>query len=254
MPVAIMKKPPPAQPAYILHTRPYRDSSLILELLTSDFGRIGCVARGARRVKQRRQQALQPFSPLLVSLLGNSTLKTLGSVENATAPLWLKGRAVYAGLYANELLVRLLPEGEAHYTLFAMYQMLLEALAQLKGDDSNPLEGPLRRFELQLLAELGSCPPLDYCAGSRGTVSEGACYRLEIEQGFVPVHRRGGNALRDGEFSGAELLGIVQALESGQWPAGLLPPAKRLTRILLRAMLGDKPLRSRTLFRQVYGK
>ncbi|WKD50910.1 DNA repair protein RecO [Microbulbifer spongiae] len=249
-----MKQPQPAQPAYILHARPYRDSSLILELLTSDFGRIGCVARGARRDKRRRQQALQPFSPLLVSLLGNGALKTLGSVENVAAPLWLKGRAVYVGLYANELLVRLLPEGEAHYALFAMYQVLLEVLAQSKGDDSNQLEGPLRRFELQLLRELGSCPPLDYCTGSQGIVSEGVRYQLEIEQGFVPVYRQGSNAQRDNEFSGEELLGIVQALESGKWSAGLLLPAKRLTRILLQAMLGGRPLQSRALFRQVYGK
>ncbi|MFA0809944.1 DNA repair protein RecO [Microbulbifer epialgicus] len=249
-----MKTPPPAQPAYILHSRPYRDSSLILELFTPDFGRIGCVARGARRDKQRRQQALQPFSPLLVSLLGSGSLKTLGPVENAGAPLWLKGRAVYGGLYANELMVRLLPEGEAHYALFAAYQRLLKALAELRGAKNDELEGPLRSFELQLLTELGSCPPLDQCAYSQAALCVDGSYRLERERGFVPVHRHHGAAARNGEFLGADLLGIVQAQESGIWSDELLIPAKRLTRLLLRTVLGDKPLQSRELFKQVYGK
>ncbi|WP_299586556.1 DNA repair protein RecO [uncultured Microbulbifer sp.] len=249
-----MKTPPPAQPAYILHSRPYRDSSLILELVTPDFGRIACVARGARRDKQRRQQALQPFTPLLVTLLGAGSLKTLGPVENAGAPLWLKGRAVYGGLYANELMVRLLPEGEAHYGLFAAYQRLLQELADLGGTESTELEGPLRSFELQLLTELGSCPPLDYCVQSQGAVSEDGSYRLELELGFVPVHRQPARAGREREFYGAELLGMLRARESGCWSADILAPAKRLTRILLRSLLGDKPLQSRELFKQVYGK
>lgn len=249
-----MKTPPPAQPAYILHSRPYRDSSLILELLTPEFGRIACVARGARRGKQRRQQALQPFSPLLLSLLGSGALKTLGPVENAGAPLWLKGRSVYGGLYVNELLVRLLPEGEAHYELFAAYQRLLQVMATLDDASNAALEGPLRSFELQLLTELGSCPSLDQCAHSQGAVSEDGGYRLELERGFVPVHREPGGTLRAGEYRGAELLGIARAQGDGDWPEELLAPAKRLTRSLLFTLLGEKPLQSRELFKQVYGK
>ncbi|MFC6979079.1 DNA repair protein RecO [Microbulbifer taiwanensis] len=181
----------PPQPAYILHSRPYRDSSLILELLTPEYGRVGCVARGARRDKQRRAQSLQPFSPLLVTLLGRGDLKTLGPVESAGSALWLKGRAVYAGLYANELLVRLLAAGEAQYEIFAGYQRLLQALEQLDGSDTQQLEGPLRRFELQLLYQLGNCPQLSYCAHSQGPVSTGTQYRLESETGFIPVYRQG---------------------------------------------------------------
>lgn len=243
-------KQPPLQPAYILHSRPYRDSSLILELLTPEFGRIGCVARGARRGKQRRAQSLQPFSPLLVSLLGRGDLKTLGPVENAGSALWLKGRAVYAGLYANELLVRLLAVGEAQYEIFACYQKLLQALAELDGSSAEQLEAPLRRFELQLLYELGSCPQLSYCAHSQGPVSAGGHYRLESETGFVPVFRRG--IERTGEFSGADLLALEEALRTGDLGRELLATAKRLTRLLLAPLLGDRPLASRELFRQVY--
>ncbi|WP_323844753.1 DNA repair protein RecO [Microbulbifer magnicolonia] len=240
------------QPAYILHSRPYSDSSLILELLTPEFGRIGCVARGARRDKQRRQQSLQPFSPLLVSLLGRGELKTLGPVENAGSALWLKGRAVYAGLYANELLVRLLPVGEAQYELFACYQGLLEALAQLDGSRAEQLEAPLRRFELQLLSELGSCPQLSHCALSQEPVTADTDYRLEHETGFVPVYRERNGRQVVGEFPGADLLALERALQSGEFAPALLAPAKRLTRLLLGPLLGDKPLQSRELFRQVY--
>jgi len=244
-------KPQPLQPAYILHSRPYRDSSLILELLTPECGRIGCVARGARRDKQRRAQSLQPFAPLLVSLLGRGDLKTLGPVENAGSALWLKGRAVYAGLYANELLVRLLAVGEAQYEIFACYQQLLQALAQLDGGSAETLEAPLRRFELQLLYQLGSCPQLSYCAHSQGPVSADGHYRLESETGLVPVYRQ--DAGRTDEFSGADLLALEQALRSGDFGGAPRATAKRLTRLLLAPLLGDRPLASRELFKQVYG-
>lgn len=243
-------KEQPLQPAYILHSRPYRDSSLILELLTPEQGRIGCVARGARRDKHRRQQALQPFSPLLVSLLGRGELKTLGPVENAGASLWLKGRAVYAGLYANELLVRLLPPGEAQVPLFAAYQSLLQGLAALDGNQAVALEPPLRQFEWRLLQELGHCPQLSWCALSKERVVEGVYYRLQVDTGLVPVHREG--ALRAGEYSGAELLALEKALAAGDWNPSLLATAKRLNRSLLAPSLGEKPLASRELFTQVY--
>lgn len=244
----------PLQPAYILHARPYRDSSLILELLTPEQGRIGCVARGARRDKQRRQHSLQPFAPLLVSLLGRGDLKTLGPVENAGASLWLKGRAIYGGLYVNELLVRLLPVGEAQYGVFAAYQTLLQSLAALDGSSSEQLEAPLRRFELQLLQQLGSCPQLGYCAHSQGPVNAEGSYRLEDEIGFVPVVRAGNARHAVGEFAGAELLALERAVDSGELAPELLAAAKRLTRILLAPLLGEKPLQSRELFRQVYRK
>ncbi|AWF82110.1 DNA repair protein RecO [Microbulbifer sp. A4B17] len=249
-----MKSPQPPQPAYILHSRPYKDSSLILELFTPDHGRLGCVARGARRDKQRRQQALQPFTPLLVTLMGSGSLKTLGPVENVGVPLWLKGRAVYAGLYANELMVRLLPEGEAHYTLFAAYQSLLESLSELEGLSNFELEGPLRRFELQLLLELGTCPSLNVCSPQGDSISERGVYRLDVERGLIPVHRSSDESLGELYFSGVELLGMDSAMNEGRWPSEALAPAKRLTRLLLQAVLGDKPLQSRELFRQVYGK
>lgn len=247
----------PPQPAYILHSRPFRDSSLILELLTPDYGRIACIARGARRDKQRRQRALQPFAPLLVTLLGRHNLKTLGPLENAGQSLWLKGRAVYAGLYANELLVRLLPEGESLVSVFAAYQQLLDALAAVSGEHSAELELPLRRFELNLLQALGSCPELDYSPLEQGPVRADAAYRLTPEDGFVPVAIAPGQALRTGEFHGAQLLQVASLAASeplGPLAAETLSAAKRLSRLLLQPLLGSRPLSSRELFRQVYSE
>ncbi|WP_233998930.1 DNA repair protein RecO [Microbulbifer pacificus] len=258
----------PPQPAYILHSRPFRDTSLILELLTPDYGRLACIAKGARRDKQRRQRALQPFAPLLVTLLGRHDLKTLGPVENAGQSLWLKGRAVYAGLYVNELLVRLLPEGEAQLSVFAAYQTLLARLATLEGDEggakSAALEWPLRRFELQLLQALGSCPELDFSPLENGPIRADIVYRLTAEEGFTPVHLPPGALLRADDFWGADLLALKSLLlaDEGECTAPetcgrsggeVLSAAKRLCRLILSPMLGNRPLKSRELFRQVYG-
>lgn len=246
----------PPQPAYILHSRPFRDTSLILELLTPDYGRIACIAKGARRDKQRRQQALQPFSPLLVTLLGRHDLKTLGPVEAAGQSLWLKGRAVYAGLYVNELLMRVLPEGDAQEAVFAAYQRLLQQLATLEGLSNRELEDPLRRFEMQLLQESGNLPSLDFSPLAGAPVDASAHYRLMEEDGLVPVVVPSQRPLRGDEFTGAELLALAEALStaSGKGPMEVqaLATAKRLGRLLLRSLLGERPLKSRELFRQVY--
>ncbi|MBB5209996.1 DNA repair protein RecO [Microbulbifer hydrolyticus] len=250
----------PPQPAFILHSRPFRDSSLILELFTPDYGRIACIAKGARRDKQRRQRALQPFSPLLVTLLGRHDLKTLGPLESAGQPMWLKGRAVYAGLYANELLVRLLPEGESLLSVFAGYQELLHALADVSGEHNAELELPLRRFELNLLQSLGSCPELGFSPIVNEPIRSEIAYRLTLEDGFVPVVTGPERSPRVDEFYGEQLLAMAQLLDEqggSEVPAGeiggaALSAAKRLSRLLLQPLLGNRPLKSRELFRQVY--
>ncbi|MCH9692562.1 MAG: DNA repair protein RecO [Gammaproteobacteria bacterium] len=245
----------PQQPAYILHSRPYRDSSLILELLIPESGRIACVARGARKINQRRQQALQPFMPLLVTLRGRSSLKTLTAVESAGAASWLQGRAVYAGLYANELLIRVLAEGEAQLKVFADYQTLLQNLTLLPGQCNLELEAPLRCFELKLLTALGICPQLDICAQTGQPLIEDASYRLVTERGFIPVLRAAQQQLHTGEFTATELLALAQILQGKPFPTDdqrLLATAKRLNRTLLAPLLGTTPLRSRELFGQLY--
>ena len=111
------------QPAYVLHSRPYRDSSALVEMFTAEHGRLSLVARGARNRgrKGSLSSLLQPFIPLLISFSGRAELKTLGKLEAAGGGRTLRGERLYSGLYMNELLVRLLHRQDAHPRLFAAY-------------------------------------------------------------------------------------------------------------------------------------
>ncbi|MGB1139895.1 MAG: DNA repair protein RecO, partial [Halioglobus sp.] len=116
------------QPAFILHSRPYRDTSVMLDVLTPEHGRIGIVAKGARRSRRRGSDAalLQAFTPLLLSFTGRAELKTLTGVETAGVSSRLAGEHLYSALYINELLVRLLHRNDPHPRLFADYGLALE--------------------------------------------------------------------------------------------------------------------------------
>ena len=228
------------QPAYILHSRPYRDSSLLLEALTAEQGRISLVARGARR-RSRGGSAgalLQPFTPLLLSFSGRTELKNLAASEVAGRPLLLRAQRMFSGLYLNELLVRLLHRYDPHPRLFAAYAATLDALAR---DDA--IDDILRRFEFTLLTELGYGFDLDLDGCSGEAVQPGAWYHYHPEYGLVargPVTDAAHPA-----FKGADLLAIAGNDFSGAARA----TAKRLLRLVLAQHLGDAPLRSRELFR-----
>ncbi len=140
--------PTALSPAYVLHSRPYRDSSALVDLLTLHHGLQRVVWRGARG--QRRKLSPQPFVPLLVGLLGRSELKTLTQAEVAGQFTLLQGEKLFSGMYLNELLVRLLSSADPQPLLFAAYQQVLEQLA-----NDAPVEPTLRRFEWQLLEVLG---------------------------------------------------------------------------------------------------
>ena len=140
------------QPAYVLHSRPYRDTSAIIELFTPEYGRLSAVPRGVRRQSRRRSSSArsQPFSPLLVSFSGRAELKTLVASESAGQPHVLAGNSLFSGLYMNELLVRLLHRHDPHPELFAFYAATLKDLSA-----GAALEPVLREFELKLLDDLG---------------------------------------------------------------------------------------------------
>ena len=140
------------QPAFVLHSRPYRDSSALLEVLTSEFGRISLVAKGARRSVRGRSNGaiLQPFIPLLLSFSGRAELKTVTGSEVAGDVVSLKGERLFSGIYLNELLIRLLHRNDTHPNLFIAYA---DAIATLGGERS--MDDTLRQFEFILLEELG---------------------------------------------------------------------------------------------------
>lgn len=140
-----------AQPAYVLHARPYRETSLLIECLTAEHGRVGLVARGVRRERSRLSRAvLQPFQPLLLSWIGNGELFSLTSAEVAPQHHSMPAQRLISALYVNELVLRLCARADPHTDLFEHYSMCLDRLAS-----GEPEAWTLRRFERDLLAELG---------------------------------------------------------------------------------------------------
>jgi len=228
------------QPSYVLHSRPYRDSSMLLEVFTAEQGRISLVARGARRKSRGGSSGalLQPFTPLLLSFSGRTDLKNLNATESAGQPLWLKGERLFSGLYLNELLVRLLHRHDPHPQLFAKYSGTLQELA-----GSEEMDASLRRFEFFLLSELGYGFSLAL-DGDSGEVVQAQCwYNYHPDWGLVA---RGATAdPAQPAFAGADLL----AMADGDFGGVARATAKRLLRLVLATHLGDMPLRSRDLFR-----
>jgi len=143
------------QPAFVLHTYAYRETSVIVEAFTAEYGRVAVVARGARRPRSDLRGLLQAFQPLLLSWSGQAELKTLLKAEWRGGLPRIGGSALLCGFYLNELLLKLLPREDPHPRLYATYEAALAELAA--GSDEAPV---LRRFELLLLAELGYALPL----------------------------------------------------------------------------------------------
>lgn len=224
-----MAAPILCQPAYVLHTRPYKETSALVSLLTLDYGRIDGVARGVRQKKSRNRALLQPLQPLQLSWRGDASLKTLFDIEPCGHLPLLGGRALSCILYANELLNRLLLPQEAVPELFREYALLI---AQLQEPDQ--LEPALRTFEWQLLETLGY--PLIFHDFKGKPLQEEQYYRYHWQSGFHPAEQG---------FEGRVLL----ALEQQCWTLPeSLRVAKQLSRIALQPLLGDKPLLSRQLF------
>ncbi|SDD19552.1 DNA repair protein RecO [Aquimonas voraii] len=218
------------EPAYVLHARPFRETSQLLEVFSAGHGRMGLLARGAKGGKGGGRAALlQPFSPLILCWQGRGELPQLVDAEPAGPSPRLLGDALMAGFYANELLVQLLNRGEAHPALFARYALLLSQLAA--GD----LAWPLRCFERDLLMAIGFELPLE--ADHAGQPIEPAArYRWLGEAGALRL----GIAEQAG-IAGAALL----ALRGDEAPPeALLPPLRRLLREELKRHLHGRSLRS----------
>jgi len=219
-------------PAFVLHTRPWRETSLIVDVLSRHHGRLGLVARGARRQSSALKARLIPFQPLMLSWFGKSSLRTLHSAEWQGGDLNLRGHAVMCGFYLNELLLKLLPEGDAHEALFDRYQTTLATLNQ-----PGEVEPVLRRFELDLLSALGYAQPLGHTAEGED-LCESVRYSYQPEQGIVPA--------QPGipTYLGRTLLDLAQG-DLTHPPS--LAEGKMLMRALLAHYLEDKPLATRQL-------
>ncbi len=226
------------QPAYVLHTRPFQNTSLIVDFFTIDYGRVTAVAKGARRQGSKYRSHLQPFHPLLLSFSGRGEMKTVTKLEASLAAIRLQGERLFSGLYLNELLSRLLQNHEEYAGLYRHYQQTLIAL---QGESE--MEPLLRRFELNLLGELGYAVDLERDVRSQEAIVEDALYHFLPDVGFERLTNSSGND--NSVFEGAHLIALREnALVNVEAAAA----AKRLLRLALGAHLGEKPLNSRLLF------
>lgn len=220
----------PAQPAFVLHSRAYKETSALVDFLTPQ-GRLRAVLRGARG---KAGALARPFVPLEVEFRGRGELKNVTRLEANGIPNLLSGEALFSGLYLNELVIRLLPAEDPHPALFDHYLATLPLLAA-----GRPLEPLLRAFEWRLLDELGYGFSLDSDIVGQPVAPDGL-YRLLPDSGLEPV-----GSLQPGLFHGADLLAMAEA----DWSApGALAAAKRLMRQALAPHLGGRPLVSRELF------
>ena len=227
------------EPSYVLHSRPWSESSALLEVYARNHGRIGLVARGARGARSRWKNLLQPFRPLLLSWTQRGELGTLTDADQVASLPALAGEPLFCGMYANELLMCFMQRGDPHPGLFDHYRDMLGRLAA--GAAPQPI---LRLFEFQLLAASGFGLQLEHEHGSNRPLRPEGWYLYEPVAG--PVPREPGAEPDPQLVSGDALL----ALKSGQIRECHLRELKALMRKLIRYHLGDRPIRSQQLFSQ----
>ncbi|MCX7564370.1 DNA repair protein RecO [Xanthomonadaceae bacterium XH05] len=222
------------QPAYVLHARAYRETSLLLDVFTRDHGRVGLIARGVRGPRgQATRAALQPFQPQMLSWRGQGELFQLTTTDTAGIALGLRGDALLSGFYLNEVLLRLLPRHDPHAVLFWRYAECLNALAA-----GAPPAWELRRFERDLLDALGYALALSGDSGEGEPLDVSARYHFDPESG---PRRIDGERAVPGSISGAALI----ALRDDAMPdAATLRELRRLMRGVLLHHLGGRELRS----------
>jgi DNA repair protein RecO (recombination protein O) len=231
------------EPAYVLHGRPYRESSLLLEVMSRSQGRTGLVARGARGSRSRWKNLLQPFRPLLLSWNQRGELGTLTAAEQVASMPLPRGDALFCGFYVNELLLRALHRSDPHESLFESYRQLLVDLASQQAPQ--PL---LRVFERDLLEAVGFGLQLGTEHGSGAPVDPAGRYRYVPGTGPVRIDTHPAAGVEDSAIlavSGEALL----ALQSTRIEERHLAELKSLMRQLLQYHFGDKPLVSQALFR-----
>lgn len=227
------------QPGYVLHSYPYQETSLIVEIFTREFGRVGVVAKGAKRPHSPLRSVLMPFHALTLDWSGKSELKTLRTAEWRGAFRLLKGRALICGFYLNELLLKLLHRDDPHDTLFDVYEQTLQAL--LEGGDHAIV---LRCFEKRLLSELGYALILDRDTVSQRPLEAYRRYQYVIDRGPVPTDTR-----ESTDESGLELLGqtLIDMQNDHYTSAVTQQQSKTLMRTLIGHYLGKQILHSRQL-------
>jgi DNA repair protein RecO (recombination protein O) len=234
-----MKRRAEHEPGFVLHAYPYKETSLIVEAFTRRFGRVGLLARGARRPRSMLRGVLLAFRPLRMNWTASAELGTLLAAEWGGGQASLSGIGLMCGFYINELLLRLLPRDDPHEALFDVYA---EALASLAcGAPQAPV---LRSFERRMLAELGYAPVLDRDASNGARIEAAKHYAYEAERGPVETRRTDGDAV----ISGRTLLDMA-ADDYGN--SRTREEARRLMRSLIAERLGGQTLHTRAVLSEL---
>ena len=225
--------------AYVLHRRPYRETSYIVDFFTLEEGRISAVAKGVKNSKSDKKSLLQPFQHLRLQLSGKSELKNLRHVESVSPSINLAGTALFCAMYVNELTNRIMPAGLASDGVYNAYE---NALLSLR--DENDIEVTLRQFEFALLDEMGLLPDFTTDVEYEMPIVESGSYHFQMDAGFIrlPEDAAGARGMRG--LPGQALLSLSQ----GEFTPLSKKVAKVLCRDLLKPLIGDKPLKSRELF------
>lgn len=223
---------------FVLHSRPYRETSALVDLFCEQEGKVSVVARGVRGKKNTKKSLLQLFQPLQFTMSGKGELKNLGHIEAYGGAYKLSGDALFSAMYLNELLNRLLQKEFPYPEIYRLYCMTLDNLT------AHAIEPLLREFEFGLLNALGY--GIDFTAEwQQHNAIETAYYYA-----YVPEHgwQQLDNNHHHGQcFHGADLLAIAEL----NWQPASLLAAKKITRMALHPLLGNKPLKSRELFSSV---
>jgi DNA repair protein RecO (recombination protein O) len=230
-----------SEPGFILHTIPYRETSLLVDIFTQNYGRLRCVAKGFRKPNKKGiAKTLFPYTEHHFQWQGRGELKTLIKADPVQAPVFLQQESLFIGLYINELLYKLLHQNDPHQSLYDFYQQLMATLS------SAVLEQPvLRHFEMQLLEELGYGLVLDTEAETGEAVTPEHLYYYIPDQGLKILQDQTTNNANT--FSGADIIAISQGEFEQQ---SVLRAAKQLTRQVINFYLDGKQLNSRELYRQ----
>lgn len=234
------------QPVFILHTYPFKETSLVVEMFSRDLGRIAAVAKGARRPLSAMRGMLQSFQQLAGTWSGKNELKTLHDLEWMTGLTLLKGDALMCGFYMNELLLRLLPRDDAHVQLFEYYAHTIQLLSSHEQQGGNePLAAIMRSFELKMLQELGYAVPLTHDENGE-IIHADETYRFEADYGACePSATKNGVLIQGGT--------LLDMARGNYKNATTQVQSKQLMRYLLQHYLGEKPLHTRQLLVDLQG-
>ena len=229
-------------PGYILHHRPYRDTSRILEVLTRDHGRMTLFARGVRGPKPRFGGVLQPFDPLLLSFQAGREAGQLTGAESAESAPALPPGSLMAGFYLNELLLKLTTRHDPMAEVFEDYQRALGGLRV-----GGRIEATLRIFEKRLLEAVGYGVDFTSEARTGKQIEAAGFYRFEASQGMVPARERDAEAV-----AGSSLFALArEALEEGPGETRVLDDARKILKAALAERLEGRELATRKVARAV---